>query len=204
MAAIGRLNIATSLKQLLELSGPYQPAIGEGIVPTIQLANTEDTPFSATPRWQAGWILVATAAQYNWFMIAAADSLPEHSFVVVDRVHVAGGFSSANGFQIAIGRRGLFPAGLTFRGIPRLMSQGGDQAPDLQGAGNVDVYAGPDVAGPGATALPMFSSPNGQPSLRIDGPWFLGTGAALAVAAYGVNVDMRCAAFGRVFLTGKR
>lgn len=86
MAAIGRWDIARSLKRLLELTGTYEPAVGEGIVPTIKLFDLENTPFGTTVKWCIQVSMGPVALEYGHIAVVPGASLGENGWISIDEV----------------------------------------------------------------------------------------------------------------------
>lgn len=200
MADIGRFDLAHGVKQLLDLTGSFEPEIGEGIVPTVQLANLNETPFSVALPWSRTIATGPTAAQFSWVTVQAGASLPRNSWIEVEQV-IIGTLTAAGGVT--------YIEPMATADIPALA--GGGTANAICNRQNqfirreipeVAIIYGTSVTGP--TGLGLELSQINQLSLIVPGRWAISHDGGIAVIASAVNRDIRISFAGRIHYTTSR
>lgn len=205
MAAIGRLGVTRSLKQMFELTGGFSPELGEGIVPTVQLADIADTPFDSVVHWTAGHRNPGVAAQYPWFVIVPSVTMPKNGWISIDTIWAAGALANILIFPAMFADLPV----LTQQQSPRNSRQGGGITL-LQRVSEVAIFASSVVTAPSADAMAWDSTkPNFGPvrfhlsSAGSDLSLSSNSGA-LAIVGDTVASLMQVAVAGRVHLTSAR
>ena len=84
MTAIGRLDIALGLKRALELTGSFEPSLGEGLVPTVQVLDLDTTPFAVAEPWQVASEVAAGVALFSWSAIVPGAGLPANAVITME------------------------------------------------------------------------------------------------------------------------
>jgi hypothetical protein len=197
MAAIGRLDLSHSLKRLLELAGPYSPALGEGLVPTVQIADLADSPFAVSIPWVIRLQVPATAAQYGWVQIV--NDGPANSLVQLDEIF----FSIASGNQgvsIQPWARSILPI---LTGAANRFALSALQE-EVQPRNVREVAAVYGASAEAATLNAPYYQPVAQVTYSVKGRWAIGPTGALAVICGVVNTLMHVSAHGRLHLTSAK
>lgn len=111
MTKIGRLDLARALRVGTEVAGGYAPELGEGLVPTVQVLDLDNSPFSAAEPWCLDVMVTSVAAQYSIAALIGLE-LPGHSWIEIETVTIV--FSSgAPRYHIDPCLKSDIPAGFT-------------------------------------------------------------------------------------------
>lgn len=194
MADVGRLDAALGLRRLLEVSGDYEPEIGEGIVPTVIVHDMTSTPFSMALPWSRAFGVGAVAAQTSWAVVVPGAALPEHSWIEINKIWVS---SSATGAAIWIDPMALadVPAlGSTVVAISNRQNEAiRRDFPEVSFRVGNSATAGPKLG--------LFKENATIESLVVEGEWAISQLGALAITTSAVNVAMNVAIMGRLHYT---
>lgn len=195
MADIGRLDVARAFKRALDLTGPFSPALGEGITPTVQLLDLETSPFSVSLPFTFGFSVGPVAAQYSYLWLQLAG--PARAWVSVHRILLTGVGAAEAAVHIYPTRASERPAALTITGV-RCARQNTDGI--VRALPEVGAYLGSSADVPtGDASMPVRALAG--TTLAIEGDWGFSAGGALAIATQAVFTAFTATFIGRVHLT---
>lgn len=200
MAHIGRLDIAHSFRQMFELAGQYGPELGEGIVPVVNIADLEETPFGLSIPFVGRANINAFAAEYSYAIIRPTN-LPIHSWASIDTIWVYTGINVA----VAIEPYALSSIPVLTGGVATPMQ--GARQPSLGSATGrivpeVDFYKGTAAAVPAANGNRLLSSI--AETHRVTGRWAIRRDGALVIATEAVNNALHVSIQGRIHFSSAK
>lgn len=195
MAAIGRLDFTYGLKRLFELTGRFTPTLGEGLVPVVQIADMEDSPFAVALPWVVRALVPAGVSQNGWASVLFSG--PATALISIDDIYVKGFGGTGTGFLVLPWTAASVP---TLAGYTNQVAYCARQEEPL-------TRIVPEVSlGYGISASPLNAGApryycGANESTHVSGRWALGREGALSIAYLNQNLSMDVAVHGRLHLT---
>lgn len=194
MADIGRINISKGLKRSLELTGSFQPSLGEGIVPTIQLEDLSQSPFSLSDPWWNSFELAGVAAQYSY--IAIRGTLLEKSWLSIDQL-VIDFLAAGDVLRILPYAVANLPAGLT--ALSCFSQRQIDNSVIVKTMGEVSTVFGNSATAPAGRGLIVRGVAN--TTLVLPMRFTLNQNGALVIVSAALNQSIEVSVSGRLHMT---
>lgn len=199
MSDIGRLDLARALRRALEISGSYEPSLGEGIVPTVQVLDLQDSPFGLSLPWVWGGSTAIVAGQHAYVFVTHAG--PLNSLVTVHEVivHALGAVEAA--VHIVPYSNSEIPGGFPAPVPVRSARQGAIQT-TARIHSEVAIFNGNSATAPVTTGLWARAAAN--TTVQVEGDWVLGANSSLAVVSQAVATNFAVSFRGRIHFTSNR
>lgn len=195
MAAIGRLALTRSLKRFFELTGSFSPSLGEGIVPTVQIANLADTPFSVALPWVGHNMIAAGIGELGWGVIL--NEGPDNCIVSIDEITVRSATAAVMSFAVQPWLRSILPT-LT-NSLDRFAICALQEEAVHRPVNDVSIRVGTSTQLATLNA-PVYSHESLE-AKTVRGSWSIGKLGALVIVQAATNAPMDVSAAGRVHYT---